>query len=229
MKVQDGCRRGSRCSRLPRIEGLWETRLRHESGGGVETTWFEVQVDEGWLAAYRLMPEKGYAWPVELRLLRGTIDDPHRIAGEPSLGAAPTQITARLLREVRVADHMKLAREALVGEGGQDHLAISALWGFLRADLKPPSGSGRRGKTDEDYARLAASYVEMVKGGSHSPLKMLAEQSEELGTFRSVEFFRNEVNEARRRGLLTSIEKGRAGGELTEKAHHLLRSVGEAD
>lgn len=208
---------------MPAIEGRWETRLRHEIRGGLEQTWFEVQVDERWLAAYRLMPEEGYAWPVELRLLPGRIDEPRRPAGQPSRGAEPAQITSSLLRELRVPEHMKLAREALGGEAGPERIEISGFWGFLKAEERPPSGAGRKAKPDQYYASLAVRYVGLVEGGSRQPFKELEEESQGRGTFYSVEFFQNEINEARRRGLLTSAGPGKAGGELTDKARRLLK------
>jgi hypothetical protein len=196
--------------------------------GGVLETWFEVQIRERWVVAYRLQPEKGYIWPTEMRLVSGRIDQPRRAPGESSPCSEPPQITSRLLRELRVANHMDLARDALAGdEAGPDRRAITDLWGFLRAEAKPPSKAGRKPKEDRYYALLAARYVELVDAGSRRPLKDLEEQSHERGAPYSKDFFRDEIHEARRRGLLTKVRPGEVGGELTQMARRLLRAAGD--
>jgi hypothetical protein len=75
---------------------------------------------------------------------------------------------------------------------------------------------GRKGRPDVFYARLAAQYVELLKSTS-TPTKDLAK----LRNY-SDSSTRDLLNQARARGLLTRSAKGRAGGELTEKARELL-------
>jgi hypothetical protein len=79
---------------------------------------------------------------------------------------------------------------------------------------------GRRGRDDIYYARLAAEYVELLTTSS-TPTKDLAEKHHYSATV-----MRDYLNQARSRGLLTRPERGRAGGQLTEKARDLLTKKG---
>jgi hypothetical protein len=77
---------------------------------------------------------------------------------------------------------------------------------------------GRSGRPDVFYARLAAEYVELLSTSS-TPTKDLARRHNYSPTS-----MRDYLNQARVRGLLTPSQRGRAGGELTEKAMRLLRA-----
>ena len=95
--------------------------------------------------------------------------------------------------------------------------ATSAAWSEGFARRKRP---GRAGRLDLEYARTAGAYVKHMRR-STTPLADLAgEMCLSASQVRSI------LYEARRRGLLTAAPKGRAGGELTEKALRLLE--GEA-
>ncbi len=207
---------------LPSIEASWTHRLRHVRRGAEKGTWLEVQVDETWIAAYRLESRFGYAVPVELRVIQGQISDVGRPLGTTQQGAPDTPITSRLLRDVTVKAHMDIAREVLAGESGE-RIETSKLWGFVRGGEDPPPSSGPKPKSDTHYAKLAARYVQLVNLGSTSPLVDLKRESDADGVPYSRDFFRDEIAEARRRGLLTKPPPGRAGGELTELARQLVK------
>lgn len=74
---------------------------------------------------------------------------------------------------------------------------------------------GRRGRPDEEYARLAAAYVRLL--GESKPVEALAEQ-EHL----SQSQVRNLLSEAKRRKIITRPGQGRAGGQLTKYGRSLL-------
>lgn len=75
---------------------------------------------------------------------------------------------------------------------------------------------GRRGRADIFYARIAADYVELLATSS-TPTKDLAKKHH-YGESQMRDF----LNKARTRGLLTRPERGRAGGQLTQKGRDLL-------
>jgi hypothetical protein len=95
--------------------------------------------------------------------------------------------------------------------------------------LQPPKGwatnlakrPGRAGRGDVHYARVATQYVGVLD--QPKPLIALAKQLRlKPSQVRSM------LYEARRRGLLTDPPvKGRAGGELTKKAHDILEAHDE--
>lgn len=78
---------------------------------------------------------------------------------------------------------------------------------------------GRSGRPDVFYARLAAEYVDLLRTSS-TPTKDLAERHHFSSTS-----MRDYLNQARTRGLLTRSQRGRAGGQLTDKARRLLSAA----
>jgi hypothetical protein len=68
---------------------------------------------------------------------------------------------------------------------------------------------------EHKYAKAASAYVERL--GERRPIQALAEH-----LIVSVPHARNLIYEARKRGLLTEAQPGRAGGTLTPKAMDLL-------
>jgi hypothetical protein len=80
------------------------------------------------------------------------------------------------------------------------------------ADLLADNG-GRFGSGDDALAALAFEYVALVESGTRTPSKELAERfGGAAGTWT------NRVAESRKRGFLTPVERGEAGGALTPKA-----------
>jgi hypothetical protein len=120
-------------------------------------------------------------------------------------GLPPGGITARLLRNVRVADlHAAATRIAS---------ALSPIPGVGAVDK--PTAQGRR--PDVYYARYAALYDQRIQAKSRSPIKDVARLLD-----RPPGQVRDLMGEARRRGLLSKVVQGQAAGTLTDKARALL-------
>ena len=125
----------------------------------------------------------------------------------------PPTLTAMMIRSASVSRLYELVR---------GYVSISPQLGIpLDIDLEEFARNprpGRRGRPDAFYARLAAQYVELLKTSS-TPTKNLAKTRNY-----SESSTRDFLNQARKRGLLTHSDKGRAGGELTDKARDLLNA-----
>lgn len=73
--------------------------------------------------------------------------------------------------------------------------------------------AGTFGSGDDALAALAFEYVSLVESGVRTPSKLLAERfGGAAGTWT------NRVAESRKRGFLTAVDRGEAGGALTAKA-----------
>lgn len=79
------------------------------------------------------------------------------------------------------------------------------------------ASAGRFGSGDEALAALALEYVSLVEAGVRTPSKTLVERfGGNAGTWT------NRVALARRKGFLSAVERGEAGGALTAKARAVL-------
>lgn len=225
----------------------------------VENTWVEVPLKdkrpgrtEEWVVAYRLVEQGGYPVVAELRLFpaeelfwkEAALErDPGQWSAE-FLGQnakVPTGgITARMVREVKIGEHHRLANEfirSLKEEHGGLLDLPAELEPFQRKlpgptavissfEIKKPKntrrkphrqlGKGRR--PDIIYAELAQQYVRLLEVGSKRPIVELAKQ---LGIDRSR--VRDMIHAARKRGLLDGGQQGKRGGYLTDKALRVLR------
>ena len=81
---------------------------------------------------------------------------------------------------------------------------------------------GRRGRPDVEYAIWADRYVEANRKSGGKPMPYLTERFPGY----SSDSLRAILNKARRRGLLSAAESGKAGGHLLPKATELLLSHG---
>lgn len=100
------------------------------------------------------------------------------------------------------------------------------LFAALDPWLTTPRRPGRQGRSDEDYARLAAAYVDLIDRGSRSPIRDLAEELRARGgDWLADESVRQLIHAARARGLLSASPPGKAGGALTPIAIELLASI----
>ena len=81
---------------------------------------------------------------------------------------------------------------------------------------------GRRGRPDIDYAVWADRYVDANRRSGGKPMPYLTERFPGYST----DSLRAILNKARRRGLLSAAESGKAGGHLLPKATELLLSQG---
>ncbi len=210
-----------------------------------------LPLDDHWDSYIRLVAQGGHPVVAELRVLpapRPGADDYRTIVedvfdgdndlyelddflpiNEPPEGG----LSARALRQVRLGEAVTRAYEQLgrwfesgrppVFEGDAPSAPLLSLAGFRREALAAPRRPGRRGRDDNFYAVIASFYVEAVARRSAQPVKDAATTlSEAWGATYTDTYVRDLLNEARRRELLTRPPRGRAGGELTEKARKLL-------
>lgn len=81
---------------------------------------------------------------------------------------------------------------------------------------------GRKGRPDIEYAIWADRYVDANRQSDGKPMAYLTKRFDGY----SVAALGSIINKARRRGLLTAAESGKAGGHLLPKATELLLSHG---
>jgi hypothetical protein len=176
-------------------------------------------IEPGLIAEYDLRVRDGVPIIASVRVV-ATTPGLHYVAGEDLPPGAPITgdgVTARALRRVPVNLH------DLVAEALRPHRVE---WlndtAFRRTIRMAPRKPGRRGRSDLFYAQLAQRYVETAKTSS-SPVADLAKA---LSTRRRTidrDWVSDQIRVARRRGLLSDPPRGRAGGQLTERALELLK------
>ena len=200
----------------------------------VGESWVEALIGSEWMAAYRLVAQEGLPVIAEFRLFPAE-DHRHRPKGHWSaevLGARakvpPGGITARLVRQARVGEHQRFAGEFLryvyqrLGEGP---FAPGAP--LERRRFHPPTkgkagvSSRRSRKPDFFYVRIASTYAAEVEKGSRSPIVDTAKRLHINEPSR----VRDWIHEARQRGLLSSAQWGKRGGELTHRGWEILGGV----
>ncbi|KPM52884.1 hypothetical protein ACG83_25975 [Frankia sp. R43] len=91
--------------------------------------------------------------------------------------------------------------------------------GMLRTTLADRPSTGRY--EDDFYALIALGFMSLTTGGSRRPMKDLAEAVDI-----NPHTVHRWLNEARRRALLTSPERGQMGGRLTTTAQELIDKLG---
>jgi hypothetical protein len=214
--------------------------IRHRDG----PVWVVLPLDNDWDSYVRFEAEDGHPVIAELRVLP-RLDAPgvpaHRDKQADrwvtvTLGQAPESavpsggLTARALRRVHLGRAIELAYEQL-----EDWLERDQRYGrplpskFTQEAVSVPRRPGRKGRDDRFYAVVAAAYVDALKRGSRQPVRAAARTLGESsgGTYEPA-YVRDLLHVARQRGLLTRPPKGRAGGELTEKALGALNEKREA-
>jgi hypothetical protein len=204
------------------LEGVGEVR--------VPETWLEAPIGGDWIAAYRIAAADGPPVIAELRVFPAETGRPGwgRWSGEvlgTRSNAPEGGITVRLLRRLRPGQPLRFVSDLLQRLRAQAPEAARAL-GWTLPPAPTPSSlprprRGRPGRPDLFYARVAAEYVHAVQAGSPHPVADLARRRR-LPPAR----VRDMIHTARRRGLLSSHRRGVRGGELTDRAHALLRGTG---
>jgi hypothetical protein len=139
----------------------------------------------------------------------------------------------RELRErAEEADREREIGPRLSGLAGQppfppDYTTIPAIatyrpdeYGIDPDELARPHRQRSRRDSDVRHAFVAWLYVKRVREGSR---RAAEEVAEELGREYDAKKVTDTLFQARRKGLLTRTERGRARGELTEKARDILR------
>ncbi len=89
--------------------------------------------------------------------------------------------------------------------------------------LPKPLARGKH-RPDSFYAQVAALYVAACERGDRAPRVTVARQLSTNGAPYTSVSIRNFRKEAERRGLITPTRQGRPGGQLTARAHKLLKS-----
>jgi hypothetical protein len=144
------------------------------------------------------------------------------LSGLPRHPAAAPAITSRFLHKLPLGEIERVAKGGFmrVMSALKSTPELGERWGEAFKDVPRP---GRAGRSDRDYAELAARYVATIDDKSPAPVADLArEMSLDEMTVRHL------LTAARKRGLLTPAPPGRAGGELTDKAIQLLAVTASA-
>lgn len=156
-------------------------------------------------------------WRVGVRLERSSPRSPWLVI-ETSVVVASERadIKGDAIRRLPLGECIARAKEA-ASRAASIKREGSPFGSVSRIRLEPFMSSAR--KTDLDYANLALEYVLLVQAGDRRPAATLAQKT---GNLNSPGVWTNRITEARKRGLLTEVGRGEAGGELTEKAERLL-------
>lgn len=128
-------------------------------------------------------------------------------------------MTGKTIRSLPIGDLLNTARKAI-----SSHRTDTPQPGsgprLMRIDRLASFKTDARGKAPRDdraYADLALEYSFLVEDGNRSPVKALAaREGGSTGTWA------NRIAEARRRGFLTPVKPGEAGGGITGAALRVL-------
>lgn len=184
-----------------------------------------VQLDDDWIVAYRLIPQGDQLIVAEVRIFPGQLNMFSGPEPDEQTWARPIPdrgLTARGLRQIPLGKHLRLAQKEAAQEERMFESAPPSFQRFawpLERDRRRP---GPKGWPDQHYAKIAAAYVDALAGGSRRPVNDATEFLKKQGLPYSKDRIRDAVSEARRRGLLTPAQRGRAGGRLTDRAQKLL-------
>jgi hypothetical protein len=169
--------------------------LRHHDG------------EQGWLVGFRLATADDHPgeWrPVEFAVRQ--VDE-----------TAPSAMTSKTIRALPIGELLAAARRALGAQRGASSRARLVSPGMDRLAAFLEDARGRQPRDDKAYAGLAVEYSFLVQDGDRAPAKTLASKhGGASGTWA------NRIAEARRRGMLTAVKPGEAGGGLTDKALQTL-------
>jgi hypothetical protein len=212
----------------------------------VENLWLEVELGDGWRAAYRLVPYRKQPVVAELRIFPadvyadreagtwraevlgvmsgGSRKRTDRLGGKPvALPAVRDGLKRRFVQaRVRMGEHLRLAGKGL------DDLIKAGADDLIDTGFADPSESAsavnkarrppRRGsRPDRFYAEVARAYVRHLNAGSKRPTSDIARERRLSQTQA-----RDAVRTAREKGFLTPGRRGSLGGTLTELAKQLL-------
>jgi hypothetical protein len=210
----------------------------------VEQLWVESSLGDGWIAAFRLLPQAGQMVVGEVRIFpneghrKPRPGESRRRTGQWSaawLGLdaeAPLGgLTARTVRRVSFQEARSAFTEALAQlvEKHGSETPLPPLDPFLEGirmdDLAEQARTrpGQGGRDDRFYAAIAANYVARARSGGKQPVRELAAELR-----RPASHVRQLLATARERGLLSRGVQGRAGGELTEAGRAALAPTGDA-
>lgn len=159
----------------------------------------------------------GTAWELEARWTEGAEHGPWELVIRPTQDATADDVAAGISHTVlRHIDFQQLAEHHRAGKGHA--VSVRELEQSLAAALP---AALRHGVTDEYLAYLALAYVTMVKVGRTGVTAALANMSG-----KQPETIRQHLKRARQAGMLTTV-RGKAGGQLTDKANAILDALGD--
>lgn len=200
----------------------WESTTTSQGDPESLGAWIEVDIDDEWTAAYRVVPSRDTLVIGELRVFPRTIGafDPgswsHAGADVPP-GGLPTKV----LRKIKVGLVLRFAQ--------RQTRSVAEAAGMLPGDLgerltqvalpagKPNRRRGRRNPTL--LARVAVEYERAYESTPKSPIPQLAKSI----PHRSEQALRDLVRDARVDGFLSPARgPGAAGGRATQKARDVL-------
>lgn len=207
------------------------THIPAGTGGGVDRLWVVLPLDEHWDSYVRLEAVEGQPVIAELRVLPTLMDRPGTEWLAPTLKSGDWTpdppaggLTSRALRGVHLGRALELAYEAL-GEffERERNLPRDLPTEFAADAVAVPRRPGSKGRDDQFYAVVASMYVDALERGSRKPVvdAAAALSKARRGTYEPT-YVRDLLHVARQRGLLTRPPKGRAGGQLTDKARQVL-------
>ena len=194
--------------------------------------WLEDALEEGWVVAYRIVPQSGQPVIAEARVYPGKPDSsprPGEWSGEPD--AVPEWgLTARRLKKLRPDTSTRSIPDIfgnLKTQWGEDAFygerSVVARHGLSPTAPEPRRRVGRPPAHDLSfYAKLARDYARLVNGGSRRPIPELAKAWESPEAT-----VRNWKRMALKKGLMTESPPGVPGGQLTRLAIEVLDAAGE--
>lgn len=186
--------------------------------------WIEAPLEDGWVAAYRLVIKKNQAVIAEARLFPKE-KDPRRERHRPAGGwsergglVPPTGMPGTILKKLRLQDPISVLPTAIENwEVRHGRPVANRVLRRFRMSTKTNLARrtvGRDQRTDAFVLGFAKAYAEKVDHRRGHPIKELAgERGYARDTVREI------IREARERGFLTKpTDRGKAGGKLTPKA-----------
>lgn len=174
--------------------------------------WVEMVFPGGeWFARGRMEVQEDRVVVSELRLVSATDTTPQGGINQDVVRRVPLGSFGPIALSVaEFAGRLHPALHAAEPFGRQ----LAGVKGLLPARPRPRRSAGR---DDRFYAELARDYLASIEGGSRSPVKDLAVAREE-----NAPRIRDQVHEARERGLLSKSKSGRKGGMLLPRALDIL-------
>jgi hypothetical protein len=197
------------------------------------SVWFEMSIPPRWTVALRLANQQGQPVIAEARVFPDEPGkhSPGRWTGEYGVTTTvpPGGLGARVLRQIRTQAFKSDLRKIMTSVVNDK--AWAEVWAELSGEklgslfhggppsTVPPSAThGRKGRSDHELARIAATYARAWLA-DRPPIPAVAKT---LGV--SLTKARDAVHRARVRGLLSPANKQRqGGGQLTPLAREILK------
>lgn len=210
---------------------------------GQNEAWYETDLGDGWLAAFRLAAKNGHPIIAELRIFPNHPGkrDPgtwcveqegiaNAVKFVPSGGITPKKVRGVTVeREMKTAivalrDFYEFIRESAVDRDQLESddempLVIAGMSAAIKAE---PRRRKPGGALDVQLAEIARRYEQIYDNPDtrRTVTKSLAEEIGKSGGQTS-----RLIHQARERGLLSGgDQRGRSGGRATPRAHEILRN-----